>query len=249
VSLLDLVTIGIFAMLILVVSIIIFIVYHQKRITVIHLQKEKELTEAAIQAEEDERSRIAAELHDDVGAMLASVRLYLNLAAKQPDNVNAFQQSRVLIDETIDKVRSMSRSLQPAMLQHLGLQKTLVSFFNIFNNSGVISIQYNGEELPQLKDNVALGIYRIIQELVNNTLKHAHATHIWVRHTVASGGVLKFHFSHNGEGIAEEHFQEYIYKKDATGLKNIINRLKVLNGSISFDNDEKVYNVVISILL
>ncbi|HVX00384.1 MAG TPA: histidine kinase [Candidatus Babeliaceae bacterium] len=248
-SLLNLVTIGIFAMLLLVISIIIFIVYHQKRITVIHLQKEKELTEAAIQAEEEERSRIAAELHDDVGAMLASVRLYLNLAARQPGDTEALQQSRTLIDGTIDKVRSLSRSLQPAMLPHLGLQKTLVSFFNIFNNSGVISIKYDEDELPILKDAVALGIYRIVQELVNNTLKHAHATRIWVRHAIMPGNILQFSFSHNGQGITEERFQEYIYKKDATGLKNIINRLKVLNGSISFDNDGKIYNMMISIIL
>lgn len=237
---------GILAMLMLVVSIIFFVVYHQRSIITIHQQKEKELTEAAIQAEEDERSRIAGELHDDVGAMLASVKLNFHQAEEDGSGSEAFNQSHKLIEETIDKVRKMSRRLQPVMLQHLGLSKTLRAFFDMFAFSDVITIHYENTPLPNLHESTALGIYRIIQELVNNTLRHAHASEIWLHHSV-SGRQLFFHFTHNGHGITQELFDEYIYKKDATGLKNIVNRLKVLNGSISFNHNEKQYHTIIQI--
>jgi len=242
------IALGILAMLMLVVSIVFFVVYHQRTMITIHQQKEKELTEAAIQAEENERNRIAGELHDDVGAMLASVKLNFHQAEEDGAGSEAFNQSHRLIEETIDKVRKMSRSLQPAMIQHIGLSKTLRAFFDMFTVSNVIAIHYEATPLPDLPANIALGIYRIIQELMNNTIKHAHATQISIYHT-ATIEQLIFHITHNGKGINQQLFEEYIYQKDATGLKNIVNRLKVLNACINFDKKDEEYYITIQIPL
>lgn len=250
------VVLGITAMLALSTGIILFVVQYQRKVIrhkqqldVINRQKEKELTEAAIRAEEDERMRIAAELHDDVGATLASVRLYLRMANKEGAGSEAFEQSQQLIDETIGKIRNLSHRLQPAMLQRLGLQMALQSFFDVFNKSGVIQIDFSGDELPALDENKSLALYRIMQELMNNTLKHAGADRAEVS-AEREGNKLELRFSHNGQqGITQERFQEYIYKKDATGLKNIVNRLKVLNGSISFDKEDNWYHTIIHIPL
>ena len=110
-------------MLALSTGIILFVVQYQRKVIrhkqqldVINRQKEKELTEAAIRAEEDERMRIAAELHDDVGATLASVRLYLRMANKEGAGSEAFEQSQQLIDETIGKIRSLSHRLQLSLI-------------------------------------------------------------------------------------------------------------------------------------
>lgn len=237
---------GVVAMLILTSGIIFFIVTYQKKIMMIRQQQEKALTEAAIKAEEEERGRIAAELHDDVGAMLASVKLNMHQAEEDGSGSAAFGQSQQLIEKTIDKVRQMSRSLQPTMLHHLGLSRALQAFFDMFPQNSAIGIHYVATPLPQMQEDIALGIYRIIQELVNNTLKHARASDIWLQHEI-SDNLLCFRFSHNGRGITEEHFQEYIYKKDAMGLKNIINRLNVLNGSISFEQADDRYYILIKI--
>lgn len=249
-----LIRIAIVVMIILAITIILFVVFYQRRVIAhqqqinnLNRQKEKELTEAAIRAEEDERNRIAAELHDDVGATLASVRLYLRMADKEGARSEAFAQSQQLIDESINKVRSLSHRLQPAMLQKLGLEMALHSFFDVFNKSGVLQIEYDGAGLPVLDENKSLAVYRIMQELVNNTLKHADADRVEV-HAERSGGEWQICYSHNGRhGITEERFQEYIYKKNATGLKNIVNRLKVLNGSLSFDKEENWYHTIIHI--
>lgn len=243
-------------MLSLASAIILFVVFyqrrvidHQQQIRNINEQNERELTKAAIRAEEEERYRIATELHDDVGSMLACVRLYLKMAGKQGSDGGALDQSQELIDQTIQKVRNLSRSLQPAAtLQLLGLHKALLALFDVFNKSDVITIHYSGSDILSLNENTTLAIYRILQELVNNTLKHAHATIIWVSHT-ESGGSLEFRFSHNGKGITEETFHEYIYKKDASGLKNIVNRLKIVNGSISFDCTDEIYHTIMKIPL
>ncbi|MFN4247606.1 MAG: sensor histidine kinase [Flavipsychrobacter sp.] len=245
---------GIAGMLSLAIAIVLFVVFyqrkviaHQEQLNKLNRQKEKELTEAAIRAEEDERMRIAAELHDDVGATLASVRLYLRMADREGARSEAFTQSQQLIDESINKVRSLSHRLQPAMLQKLGLQMALQSFFDVFNKSGVIQIDFSGAELPMLDENKSLALYRIMQELVNNTLKHAGADRAEV-HAERVGNDMQLRFSHNGkQGITQERFQEYIYKKDATGLKNIMNRLKVFNGSLSFDKEENWYHTIIHI--
>jgi two-component system, NarL family, sensor kinase len=235
-------------MLMLVLSIIFFVVYHQRRMMAIQNEKEKDLTEAAITAEENERNRIASELHDDVGAMLASVKLNFHQAEEDGPGSNAFTQSHHLIEETIDKVRKMSRSLQPSMMQHLGLVSTLRGFFDMFANNNEIAIHYEATPIPKLEDNTALGIYRIIQELVNNTLKHANATEITLKHYVADNYLI-FRYTHNGQGITHESFNTYIYKKDATGLKNIVNRLKVINATISFSYNETHYHTIIQIPL
>lgn len=251
-----LIFIGIAGMLTLAIAIVLFVVFyqrkviaHQEQLTKLNRQKEKELTEAAIRAEEEERMRIAAELHDDVGATLASVRLYLRMADKEGAGSEAFTQSQLLIDETIGKVRSLSHRLQPAMLQRLGLPMALQSFFDVFNKSGVIHIDFSGDDLPVLDENKSLALYRIMQELVSNTLKHAGADRAEV-HAEKAGNKTLFCFSHNGkQGITQERFQDLIYKKDATGLKNIVNRLKVLNGSISFEKENNWYHTIIHIPL
>ena len=95
---------------------------------------------------------------------------------------------------------------------------------------------------------MALTAYRIVQELLNNTLKHATATHAEV-YTEIADGQLCLCFSHNGRGITEAQFQQYIYKKEATGLKNIINRLKVVNGTIAFEQEKNWYHTIVRIPL
>jgi signal transduction histidine kinase len=252
-SSLSIVLLGVGAMLTLSTGIILFVVLYQRRVvahkhelTIMQLQKEKELSEATILAEEEERSRIAAELHDDVGAMLSSVRLYLRNANKEGVVNDAVSRSQELLDESISKVRNISHRLQPAMLHHLGLQKALQSFFEMFSKTGSITIEYTGGELPSLNDNTSLAVYRIVQELVNNMTKYAGATIAEVYCDVA-GNVLHLRLSHDGQGISEEQFAEYLEKKNASGLKNIVTRLNVLNGIIEFKMSNNQYHTIISI--
>src|SRR5687768_15823092 len=120
---------GIGMMLLLSLGIIFFVILYQRRmlrhqmeIKHINERKQQELLQASIQSEEEERMRIASELHDDVGATLSSIRLFLHKAAQTSENPEMIHQSRALLDESIKKVRDISHKLQPATLQQLGLK-------------------------------------------------------------------------------------------------------------------------------
>jgi len=255
-NLVSLIVIGIAAMLTLAFGIIFFVVMYQRRVIkhhqelkTINEQKEQELREASISAGEDERTRIASELHDDIGATLASIRLFLHGAGREGEDNAVFAQSKELLDETISKVRGISHSLHPATLHHLGLRGALQSFFDMIGKTGALAVQCRIQEtLPRTEEKTELSLYRMVQELTNNILKHARATALQFDAYTQSGH-MHMRIAHNGEGITDATFNDLVYKKDAIGLKNIVNRTRSVNGSIRFDKGEKEYYIDITIPL
>lgn len=243
-------------MLTLAFGIIFFVVMYQRRVIKHHHElkkineeKEQELREASISAGEDERTRIASELHDDIGATLASIRLFLHGAGKEGDENMVFAQSKELLDETISKVRGISHSLHPATLQHLGLRGALQSFFDMIGKAGALTVQCRIQDgLPRIAEKTELSLYRMVQELTNNILKHANAT-ILQFDASAENGQMALCITHNGEGITDADFNDLIYKKDAIGLKNIVNRTRSVNGDIRFEKGDKEYYIVITVPL
>lgn len=241
-------------MLLLALGIIFFVILYQRRVIThqqeikkINEQKQQELTQASIQGEESERMRIASELHDDVGATLSSIRLFLHAAARNPDDVSIINQSKELLDDSIQKVRNISHKLQPATLQHLGLQTSLQAFSDTINGSGNVVMRYEPKTtLPRLDDNVELALYRVVQELTSNIIKHASASAIYLD-TIIADGELWLTLSHNGAGLTHEMYEELIYKKGAIGLKNIVNRLKSIDAAIQFvQAEEHLFQVSIA---
>lgn len=229
-------------MLLLSLGIIFFVVMYQRRVIRhqhdlkrVNDEKQQELMQASIRGEEEERMRIAAELHDDVGATLSSVRLYLHAAAQKDADESIMREGKELLDDSINKIRSISHRLQPAMLQQLGLQAALESFAMTINRSGQVRMQYVKEaDIPRLNDAIELAVYRIVQELTSNMLKHAHATDIDVSQQLKDK-ILLTRLRHNGDGLTTELYAAHIDKKGALGLKNIVNRLKAIHADISFD--------------
>lgn len=241
------------AMLLLAIGVIFFVIMYQRRVILhqqdirrINEQKQLELIQASIRGEEEERMRIASELHDDVGATLSSVRLYLHAAARQPDS-EIISRSRVLLDETIGKVRNISHALQPALLQQLGLQASVSSFVSMVGRGSSLVISYiPTSEIPRLPEPVELCVYRILQELINNVIKHASAQNVWINISF-SAGTLAASVTHDGLGITQADFDTLLYKAGAIGLKNIVNRLKSVSGQIEFSREENCYCVTIII--
>ena len=249
--------IGITAMLVLALGLILFVVLYQRRVIShqqelkkINEQKELELIQASIQSEEEERMRIAAELHDDVGATLASARLFLYKEKDAQFDDNIINQSKELLDEGISKVRNISHKLQPAILQHLGLELSLQSIIETLNKSGTIAAKHTIKTtLPRTADNVELAAYRISQEIITNIIKHTGATTIFLETSVNADGIVII-FIHDGIGLTQEMYEEQIYKKGATGLKNILNRLKSIRASLHFSKaDDLRYKTVLTVPL
>lgn len=233
---------GIAAMLCLAGGVIFFVVLYQRRIIHhqleikrINEQKQQELLKASLESEERERNRIAAELHDDVGATLSSVRLYLSTAERLPQNRDALGHSKQLLDESIQKVRDISHKLQPSTLETFGLDIALASLANVIDRAGVIRMSYQAiPPLPVMNTVKQLTLYRIVQELINNIIKHSAADYVSLK-AWGEGNQWMLGLEHDGTGITQNEFLIYVDGPGSGGMKNIANRLNSINGSICFE--------------
>ncbi len=118
----------------------------------------------------------------------------------------------------------------------------------MINNSESIQATYTAYgEIPRLEEQVELSVYRIMQELVNNIIKHAHAQSLTLS-TALAGGKLQLTITHNGIGITQQLYEELIYKKGAIGLKNILTRLKSIDAGIRFEQiDAGLFTINITV--
>lgn len=245
------VIIGICGMIALAIGLIYFVVLHQRRVFQYHLQNlqsqkdhESEIQQVSQETQEQTMSQLASELHDDVGVLLSSVKLFLSKSS--PENPELMTQSQNLLDESIQKIRNLSHRLHPATLQHLGMSIALESLLDVVNKSGVIHTEYScGNWNTHLSEALELSLYRIVQELLNNLIKHAKPGCIKMRLESDEENV-SISIWHNGKGISNEQYQMEILKKGAIGLKNVFNRLQLLKAKIDFQsNDHQLYEIYI----
>ncbi len=252
-----LVIIGIAVMLLLFVSFLLAFIFSQRR--KYHYQqsmqdlKEKQqnqLIEAAVRSEEIERHRIAETLHDEVGAILSSSKLHLQgIKSNSLNNqdLQLYEKGKELLDAAIQKVRGISHNLHSSILQEFGLNEAIRHFIKQLTKGGIIKATncLSDEYKTQNPEN-DISIYRMVQELLNNILKHAHASGIDISSTYTKN-VLQLTITHNGSGLTQEQFEELRYKKEGLGLKNIQNRIILLKGSIEFTSDANTNCITITI--
>lgn len=250
--------VGTLGMLMLAFGLIVFIIFHQRK--VIRYQKtmqemeaeqQKVLLTASIKLQEEERQRIAADLHDDAGPLLATARLYLSENIIDDDRETQRQtilSTKEIIDDTIQLVRNISHSLMPPTLKNFGLESAVKDFFQKLDGAGVLNVNCTFTDYAvRLKPEAELMAFRIVQELVNNILKHSHSSFIQLTQQSNNGHVL-LNMKHDGEGLTQEEFINLAKRKGGLGLKNIQSRLKMVDGTINFERDvSTAYQVTISI--
>lgn len=220
-------------------SIIFFVVFYQKRM----LQKkmelqnleadyQRQLLQSTIDSQEKERKRIAADLHDGVGAMLSAGKLNLNMlksgAIPKEEQKGALEETKGIIDETIETVRRISKDLMPTALESFGLAKALLELCQKLGNKHLLINFVETGKGTELNPAHQLLLYRIIQELVNNAIKHAEASKIEV--------VLDWHqplqimVTDNGKGFDLSQVKQDI--KRGVGLYSIENRVSLIKGQV-----------------
>ncbi len=249
-------TIGMFVMAITLVSVVVF---HQRRVIKFNKQlqkleeeKQQMLLKASINFQEEERQRIAADLHDDAGPLLATARLYLNenLIHQEPAvQLQSIFSAKQIIDDSIQLIRNISHSLMPPTLKNFGLESAIKDLFEKINGSGVINASARfHDNRERLKEEQELLIFRVLQELVTNIIKHSCAGFIHLTQNV-QGNFSYFRIHHDGKGILQQEFEKLSYDSGGLGLKNIESRIKVLKGNISFDIDstQTYYKVTIEV--
>ncbi len=195
-------------------------------------EKEKEaikqkMLEAIISTEESERKRIASDLHDSLGPVLSAINLYFQAYIDAPDNEKEKIKTRLkqIINDAVNDVSRISHNISPYILESKGLFFAVNNFISDIKIKQNIEFQLDFDNLENLEFRTALTIYRIIIELINNTLKHANASQIILIIKIEDN-LLKLVYSDNGKG-----FDLLKLKDKGIGLKSIENRINSENGS------------------
>lgn len=251
--------IGSIGMITLAIGIIVFVIMHQRKVIKYHIQmkrmemeKQQIYLNASIRFQEEERQRIAADLHDDAGPLLATARLYLNenlVNQERAQQLQSIFSAKQIIDDAILLIRNISHSLMPPTLKNFGLESATTDLFQKISGSGSLNASARFHDYRQrMKVEQELLVFRIIQELINNIIKHSNAGFIHLTQNANANNIyIRLH--HDGKGIVQSEFDKLNQLSQGLGLKNIASRMKVLNGRILFeiDNSHTYYKVTLEI--
>jgi signal transduction histidine kinase len=227
--------IGTFAMLLLAGAIFFFFIVYQKRllkkeleINRIKAEQQKEILKNTVQAQEKERKRIARDLHDEVGAMLSVVKLNVGRIEKKSTDSkprSLATETKSYLDDVINQVRRISRDLMPPSLEKLGLSFALEEMVNWINKSDQVKIELSRKSKPARFDiKKELAVFRIVQELINNALKHSNASKIFIKIRFAEN-YMAVSVADNGVGFNPDKLE-----KTGLGLKNLESRAELMGG-------------------
>lgn len=242
VSNLELIIVGMIGMFLLALGVVFFFLVYQRRLLrqqKEHQEKEAEyqqkLLRASLLSQEKERSRIGKDLHDGVGAMLSTTKLYLrNIDAKtgEEDFDKLKKKALELLDETMSGIRRVSHDLRPVVLERLGLVEAINNLVEHVNQSGELQITFDHRLKGRFNEEYQLSWYRIIQELVNNTLKHAQASSVLLK-LKSNDKEVSLKYCDDGVGMDTSKAL-----KAGLGIQNIESRLNLMGGSVKVISPE-----------
>ncbi|MCC6372516.1 MAG: sensor histidine kinase [Bacteroidia bacterium] len=193
---------------------------------------------AIIEAEEKERVRIAKDLHDGVGQLLSAAKMNLSSIqdkikiTSDEDNV-IFKNALELVDESVKEVRTVSHNMMPNTLLKMGLASAVKEFITKIQNTPNLKVNLEivglTNRLEQEKESV---LYRVIQELVSNIIKHAKASELTLQ-LIKHDAELTIMIEDNGVGFDTSKISTF----EGIGLKNIMSRVEFINGTVHFDSE------------
>jgi len=199
-----------------------------------YLTATKAMAQAVVDAQEKERADIGYELHDNVNQILSTSKLYLELAKNdETQRMDLISRSISSIGDAVAEIRHISQSLVPASIDDLGLIASVDDLLENIRFTKALNVEFfhTGDVECLIREKIKLVIFRIIQEQVTNALKHAEATNIFID-LVAEPGMIELSISDDGKGFDLEH----IKTKKGVGLKNIANRVELVNGKIRLES-------------
>lgn len=253
--------------LFLTISVVLFVFFYQRRVMrqrlrlqVIQSEHQAELMRSMLETQENERRRIAKDLHDDIGAVLSAAKLNLDLlgrrASRQAVEPDQLKEVGQVVSGAIGDLRRISHDLMPPALEADGLVVALQVFFNKIEQATGINCEFSllerkltidrdeplslGSKGSLSSEGLDLGIpggqslsiYRMVQEMTNNSLKHAACQHIRCQLSPNPGG-LEIVYGDDGKG-----FDTVLAKqaRASLGLKSLESRVGALNGSLGMES-------------
>jgi two-component system sensor histidine kinase UhpB len=191
-------------------------------------QVSKAATKAAIRAQEKERNHLGKELHDNINQILTTTRLYIEMAlAEESIREMLLHKSLENVSKAIEEIRKLSKSLVSPSLEYIGLREAVQEMITGLNISKGLQIKLKTQGLKEsiINDQVKLMIYRVLQEQVNNIIKHSKAKNAEIRLSV-SNGALGMVVTDDGIGF------DLCKKRRGIGLNNINSRVEIYGGTV-----------------
>lgn len=220
---------------------------HKQRLqkaAILNLTQQQQIDQlrALMEGEEKERNRIARELHDGIGSQIAAARMHLDIfkdSTAVPDYAKTYKTGLHLLDEAYKGLRYTAHNLLPGQLLERGLLPVLQEYCKKISRPGLLTIHFQSfGRLPQLAADKALSIYRIVQELIHNALKHAEATDIIVEVDVEEH-YLSLSVEDNGLG-----WKTPGDIPAGIGLDNLKQRISLLDGTLEIDSRQGIGTTV-----
>jgi signal transduction histidine kinase len=233
--------ITVFSIVVLLAGIMLFIRLKNKKDKIITEQRIQQLEEeqkllaaqSVIVGQENERKRIAQELHDGIGVLLSTASIHFSNVEETSTDEKTTQllnKANKLLKQAGGEVRKISHDMMPGVLSKFGLQEALEDIFETVEDAGSIEADYDIKlEDERLDENTEMILYRIVQEILNNTLKHAHATQIHFT-LKKEANELIIHYNDNGKGFD----QNKVQGAKSLGLSGIKSRIDFLKGNMKF---------------
>lgn len=210
---------------------------NEQKVTALKQEQQLNLIKASIEGQDEERKRIAQELHDSIGGNLAGIKLQLSSLTK---GAKKYQTISGQIDETYQLVRDISHTLIPSKFKENAFTGLIREYVKSMSRSGELQIGFHPhpeERLNQIPKKTQMELFKIIQELMTNTLKHANASKVDI-HLSLIGDELSLLFEDNGQGF------EVSQSTKGIGIENIKNRISELSGKLHIDSSEKRGTVI-----
>jgi two-component system, NarL family, sensor kinase len=240
-------------MLMLAGSIILFIVFYQKKMIKEQMKRQalvfeyqQKMMQAEMESQEGERRRLAADLHDSIGGMLSTIRVGLSTLARTLPDPKSIDETKLMLDDTIASVRRISRDLMPATLEKFGFLNAIKELCERFQATSKIEIKFSEpDEFPTIDKQRQLMLFRIVQELLNNAIKHASANSIHV--TIQNENGIHVTVEDDGVGFDPVHEMKDNQNGKGLGLFNIENRARLLGGKLEYPKPVKGSKTVLTI--
>lgn len=248
-----LMVIGILIMLAFAMAFVLFVNYSQKKILKEQMRVQKldykhqeELLHATILTQEKERNRIARDLHDEIGSKLNVI--FLNICrlkkfGKEHEEIDLItNEVETVIHTTIDSIRFISHELLPPTLEEFGLTETIRELQHSYNLAGDIQIDFTTVDNIHIIENplIELNLFRVIQELINNSIKHGKATEIDID-LCSKETLIKLTYQDNGIGFDSTNATH----KKGLGMKNIESRLRIINATYQLNSSAEDGTIVV----
>ncbi len=242
---------GTFAMLLMAASIAVFIYLYQKKLIKKKLEmqaiedelKEKELNSAyeVMQAQDEERKRIAADIHDNLGSIMVTLSMYADgLLQDRPDKEAIAEKISEVSKLAATETRKISHQLHSGVLQYFGLKSALMDLKETVSGTKDITMEVEFAEEIEMPSEKAINLYRVCQELVNNSLKHARASKLNFEVSQTNQGLM-IQYRDNGVGFDIEKV------KKGLGIQGIQTRIQPYEGDLEINSSEKGSHFIIRI--